>query len=172
MREAWDPSEYAITPSSFEITRLISNEKNDDDDDGEKIHKNFSGALSQKEWEKLRKETPASRDELDAPWHGFGTASPSLLEEERGVDAGSERNSEEELGGEGGRLEALVKGTTTTQVRGDHPQQREQQRNQQLLGEHGSMHHPIGQVDGRDDIFAQLGKFSSFLHLIRWERVY
>jgi len=140
MREAWDPSEYAITPSSFEITRLTNNNnaKKNDDEEEEIINKN-SGALSQKAWEKLRGEPPnaCSREELDAPWHGFGTASPSLLREEgRGVDAGSKHNSDEEFGGgggggkEGGRLEALMKGTTTTtQARGDHPQ--EQQRNQQ-----------------------------------------
>ena len=72
MREAsWDPSEYAITPSSFEITRKTKNEKkkkNDGKHDEEII---VAGALSQKVWEKLGGETtlPASREELDAPWH-------------------------------------------------------------------------------------------------------
>ncbi len=71
MREAsWDPSEYAITPSSFEITRTTKNEKKKKND-GEEEEIIVAGALSQKVWEKLGGETtlPASREELDAPWH-------------------------------------------------------------------------------------------------------
>ena len=128
MREAWDPSEYAITPSSFEITRLTTTKKQKKKNEDVEIN---ARALSQEVWEKVRGEMPASREELDAPWHEFGTASPSLLREnERGVDAGSIHNSDEELGGEAGHLEASVRGTTT-QARGDHPQQRDQQQNQQ-----------------------------------------
>ena len=94
MREAWDPSEYAITPSSFEITRLTTTKKQKKKNEDVEIN---ARALSQEVWEKVRGEMPASREELDAPWHEFGTASPSLLREnERGVDAGSIHNSDEE----------------------------------------------------------------------------
>ena len=107
--ESWDPEEYAITPSSFEIVAKEKvqiakkggkNKGNyDDDDDYDEQNPQrrrredrnaMMPTLSEKMWEKLYGNTPKSMESLNAPWHAFLGEEEENAKEDRGsVDDGS-----------------------------------------------------------------------------------
>ena len=108
--ESWDPEEYAITPSSFEIVAKEKvqiakkggkNKGNYDDDDDDYDQQNpqrrrredrnaMMPTVSEKMWEKLYGNTPKSMESLNAPWHAFLGEEEENAKEDRGsVDDGS-----------------------------------------------------------------------------------
>ena len=104
-KESWDPEEYAITPSSFEIIakeKVVAkkggkNEGNYENDDYDPQNPRrrredvnmMMPTLSEKMWEKLYGSKPKSMESLNAPWHAL-LGEEEENEEDRGsVDDGS-----------------------------------------------------------------------------------